>query len=859
MFTIPETAASGGAPQKPTAVVIGSGFGGLAAAIRLGARGYRVTVLERLDAPGGRAYVHRQDGFTFDAGPDHRHGAVPVRGAVGASAAGGWPTTSNCSRSTRSTRSASTTARPSTTRADPAAMRAEVARFSPGDVDGYDAFMKMSEAIYRVGFEQLGDVPFRSLLDMARIAPDLVRLQGYRSVYGLVSRYLPRRAAARGVQLPSAADRRQSVPRDLDLLPDRLSRERWGVHFADGRHRRARARPGRADRRAGRPRCASTPTSTRSSSTTARATGVALADGERIAADIVVSNADSAWTYRASAARGRAPALDRRAARARALLDGPVRLVLRHRPPLRRRRAPHDPARAALPRAAARHLRAQACSPTTSASTCTARPRPTPRSRRRAATPSTCSRRCRTLQGGTDWASAAEPYRRAHRRTARGDTCCPDLDGRSSSPRADDAAGFRGRAHAVRRRRLRPRAGADAERLVPAAQPQRRRREPLPRRRRHHPGAGLPGVLSSARILDKVVPHAAHSSERAFADAADLAACRARDPRRLAQLLRRLAAAAARGARRRPSRSTPSAASPTTRSISRAARRRAGAPARTRSTRAYAGRPLPTPADRAFADRRARASPFPRALPEALLEGFDWDARAAATRRLDDAARLCRARRRLGRRDDGAADGRARRPPRWRAPAISASRCSSPTSPATSARTRASGRLYLPLDWLREAGIDPEAWLAAPALRAGARAGRRATARRGRPALSPARAAGIAQLPLACRPGILAARAALCRDRPRGRAAQLRFGDARAPVSTPAASSRWSPAPLAARPCFRSARRSRRWPPRSFSSKRSRRTAPPSRPARPVSFEARFVRVLEIFERLERRRHRCGR
>ncbi|WP_252405365.1 NAD(P)-binding protein, partial [Escherichia coli] len=50
-------------------VVIGSGFGGLAGAIRLGARGYRVTVLERLDQPGGRARVHRQDGFTFDAGP----------------------------------------------------------------------------------------------------------------------------------------------------------------------------------------------------------------------------------------------------------------------------------------------------------------------------------------------------------------------------------------------------------------------------------------------------------------------------------------------------------------------------------------------------------------------------------------------------------------------------------------------------------------------------------------------------------------------------------------------------------------------------------------------------------------------
>ena len=58
-----------GGDRRPHAIVIGSGFGGLAAAVRLGARGYRVTVLEKLDAPGGRAYVYHQDGFTFDAGP----------------------------------------------------------------------------------------------------------------------------------------------------------------------------------------------------------------------------------------------------------------------------------------------------------------------------------------------------------------------------------------------------------------------------------------------------------------------------------------------------------------------------------------------------------------------------------------------------------------------------------------------------------------------------------------------------------------------------------------------------------------------------------------------------------------------
>ncbi|MEY3970653.1 MAG: hypothetical protein RLZZ80_351, partial [Pseudomonadota bacterium] len=55
--------------RVPSAVVIGSGFGGLAAAIRLLVKGYRVTVLERLDRPGGRARVFEQDGYTFDAGP----------------------------------------------------------------------------------------------------------------------------------------------------------------------------------------------------------------------------------------------------------------------------------------------------------------------------------------------------------------------------------------------------------------------------------------------------------------------------------------------------------------------------------------------------------------------------------------------------------------------------------------------------------------------------------------------------------------------------------------------------------------------------------------------------------------------
>src|SRR5271156_1848828 len=159
MFTSAEPISMGGAPQKPAALVIGAGFGGLAAGIRLGARGYQATVLERLDAPGGRAYVHRQDGFTFDAGPTivtapflfedlcrlcgRRLGDdVELRGV------------SPFYR----IRFAHGTSFDST--GDPAAMRAEVGRLAPADVAGYESFMRASETIFRVGFEQLGHVPF---------------------------------------------------------------------------------------------------------------------------------------------------------------------------------------------------------------------------------------------------------------------------------------------------------------------------------------------------------------------------------------------------------------------------------------------------------------------------------------------------------------------------------------------------------------------------------------------------------------------------------------------------------------------------------------------------------------------------
>jgi phytoene desaturase len=135
----------------PRAIVIGSGFGGLAAAIRLSVRGYQVTVVEKLDAPGGRAYV-------FQAGrppsmPGRR--SLPHRScsrSCGRSAVASSATMSTCGRCSRSSACASMMARPLTTAAIRAHAR-EVRRLAPDDLEGYERFLKASAKAYRLGYD----------------------------------------------------------------------------------------------------------------------------------------------------------------------------------------------------------------------------------------------------------------------------------------------------------------------------------------------------------------------------------------------------------------------------------------------------------------------------------------------------------------------------------------------------------------------------------------------------------------------------------------------------------------------------------------------------------------------------------
>ena len=284
------------AKKQAHAVVIGSGFGGLAAAVRLGARGYRVTVLEKLDKPGGRAYVYQQDGFTFDGGPTVITAPFLFEDL--------WKL---CGKKL----SDDVELRPITPfyrirfddgksfdyTGDAAAMRAEVAKFSPDDVAGYEAFMRASEATYRVGFEELAHVPFNSFMDMVKILPDILRLQGHRTVYSLVSKYVKNPYIRTVLSFhPLLVGGNPFTTTAIYGMIAHLERE-GGVHFAmGGTGSLVRGMVGLIEGQGNTVRCKVEVAAITLNGKTA--TGVRLKSGEEIPADIVVSNADSAWTYR---------------------------------------------------------------------------------------------------------------------------------------------------------------------------------------------------------------------------------------------------------------------------------------------------------------------------------------------------------------------------------------------------------------------------------------------------------------------------------------------------------------------------------------------------------------------------------
>lgn len=282
--------------EAPHAVVIGAGFGGLAATIRLAVRGFRVTLVDRLDQPGGRARVLKQDGFTFDAGPTVVTAPFLFEEL--------WEL---CGKQLADDveivpvdpfyRIRFDDGDVFNYTGDAEAMRREVARFSPDDVAGYEAFVEKSEEIFKVGFLELGDVPFDTVWDMARIVPDMVKLGSYRTVFGMVSKYVkhPKLRQVLSFHPLLVGGNPFSVTSIYALI---LYLERfWGVHYAmGGTGALVQGLVGLIEDLGGTIRLGEEVQEITLEGR--RANGVRLASGEVIPADLVVSNADAAWTYR---------------------------------------------------------------------------------------------------------------------------------------------------------------------------------------------------------------------------------------------------------------------------------------------------------------------------------------------------------------------------------------------------------------------------------------------------------------------------------------------------------------------------------------------------------------------------------
>ncbi|MFM7658087.1 MAG: phytoene desaturase family protein, partial [Burkholderiaceae bacterium] len=280
----------------PTALVIGSGFGGLAAAIRLSCKGYQVQVIEKLGAPGGRAYVHRQDGFTFDAGPTIITAPQLLEEL--------WTL---CGKKL----SDDITLKPMEPfyrlrfddgthfdySGDAATMRREIARFNPDDLAGYDRFVEAADLACTLGFEELGHKAFDSFSDLLAAMPSMIKLKAWQTLYSMVASYLrdPKLRVVFSFHPLLIGGNPYSVTRVYSLI-NTLER-RWGVHWAMGGTGALIQGLVKLLQARGVPIRYNAPV-TRINVTQGRASGVTLANGEQVSADIVVCNGDAAWTYK---------------------------------------------------------------------------------------------------------------------------------------------------------------------------------------------------------------------------------------------------------------------------------------------------------------------------------------------------------------------------------------------------------------------------------------------------------------------------------------------------------------------------------------------------------------------------------
>ncbi len=275
-------------------IVIGSGFGGLGAATRLAAKGYDVELFEKRDKLGGRAYVYEVNGFKFDGGPTVI--TAPFLFDEIWTAAGrrreDYFQLVPCDPFYRIF---DHTGRHFNYNGDHQFILNQIDQWNPADKEGYERFIRTTKDIFDTGMALI-DKPFLHVSDMARVVPDLVRLQSYRSVYGYVSKFIQNDFLRRCFSFhPLLIGGNPLDAASLYVLIHYLERQ-WGVHYALGGtgaivaafgqlmnelgvkvHLNAEVKEILVEGR--------------------KTTGVRMADGTVHKADAVVCNADVGWSY----------------------------------------------------------------------------------------------------------------------------------------------------------------------------------------------------------------------------------------------------------------------------------------------------------------------------------------------------------------------------------------------------------------------------------------------------------------------------------------------------------------------------------------------------------------------------------